>query len=437
MAITFDDFMAAIAGQESGGLGPRERYSAVNAYGAVGKYQVLKSNVPEWSRAALGHSITWQEFRDSPELQEKIVRHRLKKYFDSYGPRGAASAWYSGNPSLDQSTRAQSGGPSIKQYVDDVMNRANKIAGSGGGEEQASTGFADEFNDVGTPATLTAKELAEQYGFVDSLLNSSKELKDLFNKAVSGQWTSEKFQAELRDTKWWKTLNKTQREFLITQYGDPATARQKLDQNFVKIQQLGAQMGVKLSSKEWKDLAYQYSYNGWTDQQLRYQLGRRLNMPGTQRYGEAGEIQDKLSEYAYNMGVQVSDSWMDNASRDVVSGMATQQDFESKLREQAKATYSFWAKQIDAGQSVSDLASPYMQSMAQILELPPGSINLFDPKIKQSLQFRDSGGKSVVKPLWQFENEMRNDPRWLKTNNAQNSLMQVAHQVLSDFGVRY
>src|SRR5678816_4167500 len=128
---------------------------------------------------------------------------------------------------------------------------------------------------------------------------------------------------------------------------------------------------------------------------------------------------------------------MDNASKQIVSGLSTQQDYESNIRQQAKATYSFWSKQIDAGQSVSDLASPYMQTMAQILELPQGSVNLFDPKIKQSLQYRDNSGKSVVKPLWQFENEMREDPRWRKTNNAQNSMMQVAHQVLSDFGVKY
>jgi hypothetical protein len=307
------------------------------------------------------------------------------------------------------------------------------VTNSDPSEDNAST----LFDGVGTTEKLSSSEMAEQYGFVESLLNSDKELKALFDKAVKGSWTPDKFQAELRDTNWWKKLNKTQREFLVTQYGDPATARQKLDQNFVKLKQLGAQMGVRLTDKGWKDLAYQYTYNGWTDQQLRYQLGRRLNMPGTQRFGEAGEIQDKLSEYAYNMGIKVSDSWMDGASKDIVSGMATQQDFESKLREQAKATYSFWAKQIDAGQSVSDLASPYMQTMAQLLELPPGSVNLFDPSIKKALQNRDSSGKSAVKPLWQFETEVRNDPRWRKTNNAQNSLMQVAHQVLSDFGMRY
>jgi hypothetical protein len=430
MPITFDQFMAAIAGQESGGR--RDEYAVVNDYGAVGKYQVLKSNIPGWSKAALGYSITWQKFRDSPELQEKIVRHRLKGYFDKYGARGAASAWYSGNPSLHMSTSPQPGGPSIKSYVDSVLNKAGKISGSPSSESGVATRFSG-----GDAEPLSSSELAEQYGFVESLLNSNSELKALFKKAVSGTWTVDKFQAELRDTKWWKTLNKSQREFLVTQYGDPATSRQKIDQNFHKIKQLGGQMGIQLTDKGWQDLAYQYAYNGWTDQQLRYQLGRRLNLSGTQRLGEAGEIQDKLSEYAYNMGIPSSDSWMDDAARAIISGQGTQQDYESRIREMAKATYSFWAKQIDGGQTIADLASPYTQTMAQLLELPPGSVNLFDPSIKSALQNRDSNGQSAVKPLWQFENEIRSDPRWKATSNAQNSLMQVAHQVLSDFGVSY
>lgn len=441
MAVTFEQFFKSIIQQESGG-----NYGALGIwlnmdYGrdrAYGKYQVMGNNIPSWSQKYLGRKLTSQQYLNDPAAQDKIARGRLKEYFDKYGPRGAAAAWYSGNPNNHMSTRPQNGGPSIKDYVDQVINRAGGLSST---EENVaafsgSSGFETTTGGGGS-APLSRSDYAEQYGFVESLLNSNKELKSLFDKAVKGTWTPSKFQAELRDTKWWKTLNKSQREFLVTQYGDPATGRQKLDQNLVKLKQLGGQMGVKLSDKGWKDLAYQYSYNGWTDQQLRYQLGRRLNMSGTQRFGEAGEIQDKLSEYAYNMGIKVSDSWMDTAAKSVVSGLSSQQDYESKLREQAKATYSFWSKQIDAGQSVSDLASPYMQTMSQLLELPAGSVNLFDPSIKKALQFRDSAGKSAVKPLWQFENEVRADPRWAKTNNAQNSVMQIAHQVLSDFGVKF
>ena len=93
---------------------------------------------------------------------------------------------------------------------------------------------------------------------------------------------------------------------------------------------------------------------------------------------------------------------------------------------------------IDGGQTVADIAQPYMQTMAQILELPAGSVNLFDTTIKKALTYTDSKTlEKGAKPLWQFENELRSDPRWKQTKNAQDSLMQVGHKVLADFGLAY
>ena len=415
-----------------------ERYRVVNDWGAVGKYQVLKSNIPQWSRAALGYSITWQQYRDSPSLQEKIVRHRLKGYYDKYGARGAASAWYSGNPSLHMSTRAQPGGPSIKTYVDSVVNRAGGYTGKSGGMSGSKTRVGG--SSAGKEVRRSAEELAEDYGFVDALFDSNKELKRLFDKAVKGQWTASKFQAELRDSKWWKTHSKSERDYLTKRFGDPATAKQDMKQAYVRVRQLANQMGMRETPGNLKKLntwAYNVVAKGWDDSQLRNEIGKFVYFSGDTWQGEGGETQEKLREYAYSMGVTMSGQWYADKSRNVIRGLATVQDYESEIRKQAKATYSQWGKQIDGGQTVMDLASPYMQSMATILELPAGSINLTDSTIKRALQGKDKNtGANMVIPLWQFENELRSDPRWKQTKNAQDSLMGVAHQVLTDFGVK-
>lgn len=86
---------------------------------------------------------------------------------------------------------------------------------------------------------------------------------------------------------------------------------------------------------------------------------------------------------------------------------------------------------------MADLASPYMQSMGNILEVNPGELDLFNPTIRKALQATDDKGQPTSKPLWQFENELRKDPRWLKTKNAQDSLLSAGHQVLSDFGLGF
>ncbi len=147
---------------------------------------------------------------------------------------------------------------------------------------------------------------------------------------------------------------------------------------------------------------------------------------------------EELREYGYQMGYTPALDKLGWAAQAIVGGEQSIQDYKSHIRSVSKGIYSQWAKQIDGGQTVMQLASPYFQSMATILELPPGSLTLDDPIIKKTLQAKDpQTGANRIKQIWEFENELRTDKRWRKTQNAQNSTMQVAHQVLADFGFKY
>lgn len=117
----FDNLVAAIGGQESGG-----NYNAKNGRtGASGKYQIMPDNWPSWSQEAglpAGAAMT-------PENQEIVARFKLKQYYDKYGARGAAIAWYGGEGALkysaDAMNRKQGNGdePSINEYADSVLAR--------------------------------------------------------------------------------------------------------------------------------------------------------------------------------------------------------------------------------------------------------------------------------------------------------------------------
>ncbi len=93
-------FINAIAGQESGG-----NYSAVNTRtGASGKYQIMPENWAAWAEEA-GLSA---DAEMTPENQEIVARHKLGEYYDKYGARGAAIAWYAGEGALNYSDEALS-----------------------------------------------------------------------------------------------------------------------------------------------------------------------------------------------------------------------------------------------------------------------------------------------------------------------------------------
>lgn len=168
----------AIGQQESGG-----NYSADNGI-AVGKYQVLKSNVPSWTRQYAGGAMTWQQFLANPQAQDEVAAGVLGEYFAKYGAGGAASAWYSGDPKLANSTAAQSGGPSIKTYVADVLTWMQKAPG-GTGAPPADTGAA---SDTGATQSGLFSLPSDVTGFfsraTDDLTASADFLKALFQPST-------------------------------------------------------------------------------------------------------------------------------------------------------------------------------------------------------------------------------------------------------------
>ena len=116
-----DALLRAIGGQESGG-----DYGATNSRTkAFGKYQILPSNWPSWSReAGLPEGA-----EQTPENQEIVARYKLGEYLQKYGAEGAAAAWYGGegavNWGADARNRKQGNGdePSVNEYVAQVMGR--------------------------------------------------------------------------------------------------------------------------------------------------------------------------------------------------------------------------------------------------------------------------------------------------------------------------
>ena len=107
---------------------------------------------------------------------------------------------------------------------------------------------------------------------------------------------------------------------------------------------------------------------------------------------------------------------------------------EGSLRNAAAAKYSAFATQIKAGQNTLDLAAPYIQSVSKILEVPDTDIGMSNSHVLKAMTSNVNGQATSI---WQFENSLRQDPTWRKTQNAQDSIMQNAHQVLQNFGMTW
>ena len=138
----FQSFLSAISGQESGGSG----YKSVNkTSGAMGKYQVMPSNINGaggWDKEALGHDITSAQFMADPKMQEKIAQFKLQKYYNKYGAAGAAVAWYAGPSTANNYMKSGGKGfngsegnyPTVSAYAQQILRRMNASTGGGGAE---------------------------------------------------------------------------------------------------------------------------------------------------------------------------------------------------------------------------------------------------------------------------------------------------------------
>lgn len=120
-------FSDAISSIESGGryglLGPATR-SGDRAYG---KYQVMGSNIPVWTREILGQSMTPQQFLANPQAQDAVFQGKFSQYLNKYGnPEDAASVWFSGQPLSKAANRSDVFGTTGASYVqkfDAALNR--------------------------------------------------------------------------------------------------------------------------------------------------------------------------------------------------------------------------------------------------------------------------------------------------------------------------
>ena len=284
---------------------------------------------------------------------------------------------------------------------------------------------------------INEQELAARYGFAMAVLNSNPELKALFQRAVASTYTPERFQAELRGTQWFQSTQESRRNAQILQASDPETYKKNVEQLRVKITMMAAEMGAKitLSPGDLGGFVNHLYHYGYDDNQIRQTLAGYVQYTDGRLLGQAGQWETELREYAANMGVKLSDQTILNYVKSAAGGSSTINDAMSAIRKTASSAFPHLADRLAAGETVADIADPYRQTMAQLLEQNPESITLSDPTIKAALQSKDDKGSPVLRTLYDFENDLRQDKRWLKTKNAQDAAMSTVNRVLRDMGV--
>lgn len=286
-----------------------------------------------------------------------------------------------------------------------------------------------------------AQALNENYGLSAAFLESDPELADLYSQAVANTWSTDQFQAALEGTNWWQTNSNTARQMLALKVTDPATYQKQLNEKTVELTDLASKMGVHMSVPSMQSLASLALVTNMNNAQVDGYLSRYLELNKQGHFlGYAGQIELGIREYARDMGVPVTDDFVHSAVTNIVAGTDSLQSKRAYIQSVAEKAFPAYAKQINEGVTVGSIAAPYLAAQAKLWEQDPNKIDLFDPTLRGALTkivttSEDRPGDPSIVPLYDFEKQLRSDPKWLKTNNARESMNQTASRVLSDLGL--
>jgi len=301
---------------------------------------------------------------------------------------------------------------------------------------------------------LSREEMAAQYQSALGLIYSVPEITDIFDKAVKQQWVGAdgqaKFNAAVQNSNWYRTNNSYFRTAWASEHfgmkdGQPSADWQtSVDAAHQAVQNRANQIGSDLSPEEVNALSRRYLYEGWGEQGRGNLLDQALSEEITylpdgrgvaSMKGSSGNLYDDLKAVATANGMNYSDNYYLSAAKSVASQLTTTDDWLRDIREQAAGMFPVYADKISKGVNVSDLASNYVNTMAQELEIDPNTISLNDPYIRSALTGNDQNGAPVAMSLWDFQRKLRDDPRWMNTNKAQNDVTSAAGKIMQMFGL--
>lgn len=97
---------------------------------AYGKYQIMGANIPNWTREALGYSMTPQQFLNNATAQDKVAEYKINQYMQKYGNiQDVATAWFAGEGAVGKNYQGKDVvGTSVPQYVKNIVSIYNNLA---------------------------------------------------------------------------------------------------------------------------------------------------------------------------------------------------------------------------------------------------------------------------------------------------------------------
>lgn len=314
-----------------------------------------------------------------------------------------------------QSSTNSDGSITGNPEYDTALLSANK-------EESASTATTNPLLGLDNLYTsgLISTELDENGNEIHYISNGKKDGKTIVRYRKGDEFNS------VQNLKPKELMNLRQQAYYAGYYGDdgpssfvgPATME---DVELMKTVMTDA----NVSGLDWKDLMTQ-----------RASVGSKYGRPisDSEIAQMAGDAAGALQEFAANNGLKLSNKFIQKQAESVADGNNSVEGVIGFMKDNyLKTTYPAFTDEIDKGYSINDIAQPYIDTVSNILELDDVDIN--DPAVRKALQAKGQDGKPIRKSIWEFEEDIKKDPRWQYTDNAWQSVGSASMEVMRLMGM--
>jgi hypothetical protein len=283
----------------------------------------------------------------------------------------------------------------------------------------------------------------DSMGFASELIHSNKSLQRAFNEIISKgidistSAGRARAVAIFKNTDWFRNHTASQRKFANLKHSDPATFEQTIKQTRQSLKAEAQGLGIDLSGDQLDRIAKMVVRNGLTTDETNQILARHFHYrPHRETYaGVAGASIDAIQQEASAYYVPISRKQMQHYTRQVIAGNLDPNSLRETFKQQALSMFPYLKDQLNEGRTVADIVDPYKQLMANTLEISPDDIDHKDRTILRALQSKGHDGTVGLMPLWQFQQELYDDPRWMHTMNAKQSVLSATGKLLQKWGL--
>jgi hypothetical protein len=296
---------------------------------------------------------------------------------------------------------------------------------------------------------MNAKQYLAEAGYVMELINSDTSLQEFIkrvrrymDKNDNRVPTAYELDGLKKGIDWFDRYTGVQEEARIQQ-ADPrrkADWKRSIELTKQAINTIAKGVGVDLEEGFLNSLALDARLDDLTTDEINARLRPVLESAiaaGQDVGGKAADIERDLIQWTRRNGLTITGETMARYIANAVDGTQSVDDIKNDLRRTYLAgEFPAWSDRIMQGDDPYDIAAPYRQKMATLLEIEPDDISFDDPLLQRGLQGVGPDGKPSVVPLYDFQRQVREDPRWQYTDNAYATYTDVGTKLLQMFGFR-